>query len=169
MTCCTVRIAGKPEQYAHHDNKRGSTMFATVARPQTGLTNEIDRMFSDFFGNPPLRTDVDVEFSPRVNIKENRDSIAMLFELPGMEKKDIKVTVKDGNLVVSGQREFRDESEDANFVRREIRTGRFSRSFTLPDSLDQGSVKADYKNGILEVKFNKREEVKPREIDINVE
>jgi HSP20 family protein len=144
-------------------------MYATIARPQTGFTSEIDRMISDIFGHQPIRTDADAEFSPRVNIKENRDSIALFFELPGMEKKDIKVTVKDGDLIVSGQREFRDESEDANFVRREIRTGRFSRSFTLPDSLDQGSVKADYKSGILEVKFNKREEVKPREIDISVE
>lgn len=144
-------------------------MYATVARPQTGFSNEIDRMISDIFGHSPFRTDMDVEFSPRVNITESKDHIALQFELPGMEKKDIKVTVKDGNLIVSGQREFHEESEESNFVRREIRTGRFSRSFTLPETLDQNSVKADYKHGILEVKFNKREEVKPREIDINVE
>lgn len=144
-------------------------MYATVARPQTGFSNEIDRMISDIFGHAPFRTEMDVEFSPRVNITESKDHIALQFELPGMEKKDIKVTVKDGTLVVSGQREFSEEKEETSFVRREIRTGRFSRSFTLPETIDQNSVKADYKHGILEVKFNKREEVKPREIDINVE
>lgn len=139
------------------------------SRGQSGLSQEIDRMFSDFFGYPSLRTDMDVEFMPRVNIKENRDNVAIMFELPGMEKKDIKVTVKDGNLIVSGQREFRQDQEDENLIRHEIRSGRFSRSFSLPETIDQNSCKADYKNGLLEVKFNKREEVKPKEIDINVD
>lgn len=137
-------------------------------RSQGGVSNEIDRMFSDFFGFPSLRADMDVEFMPRVNIKETNDNVLLQFELPGMEKKDIKVTVKDNNLIVSGQRELREDEENENYIRHEIRTGRFSRSFTLPETLDQNSCKADYKNGILEVKLNKREEVKPKEIDVNI-
>ena len=143
-------------------------MNNVLVRPDTRFGHEIDRMVSDIFGIPQMRSDAQAEFHPRVNIKENGEGIAMQFELPGLEKKDIKVTVKDGNLIVSGQREFRTESEEANYIRSEIRTGRFSRSFTLPETLDQTSIKAEYKNGILEVKFNKREEVKPREIEINI-
>ncbi len=143
-------------------------MNNVLVRPETRFGHEIDRMVSDIFGFPQFRWDADAEFHPRVNIKESKDNIALEFELPGMEKKDIKVTVKDGNLIVSGQREFRTETEEAAYIRSEIRTGRFSRSFTLPETLDLNSIKAEYKNGILEVKFNKREEVKPREIEISV-
>ncbi|MBK7143443.1 MAG: Hsp20/alpha crystallin family protein [bacterium] len=143
-------------------------MNNVLVRPDSRFGGEIDRMVSDIFGFPHLRSEGEAEFHPRVNIKESRDGIALLFELPGLDKKDIKVTVKDGDLIVSGQREFRAESEEANYIRSEIRTGRFSRSFTLPETLDQNSIKAEYKNGILEVKFNKREEVKPREVEVTI-
>ena len=131
-------------------------------------TKDIDRVFSDFFSVPAFANDPDAEFMPRVNIRDTKDNVILSFELPGMEKKDIKVIVKDGNLIVSGQREFRDEAKDDTFIRSEIRTGKFCRSFSLPETVNAESVGADYKNGILEIRLTKLEEVKPKEIEVKV-
>ena len=143
-------------------------MTSLMVRPFNGWTREVDRMFNDFFTVPAQRTDVEADFAPRVNIKETKDDIRLTFELPGIDKKDIKVLVSDGNLVVSGERNFRGEQEDENSIRTEIRSGKFCRTFTLPDTVNADSVSADYKNGMLEVKLAKLEEVKPKEIEVKV-
>jgi len=78
------------------------------------------------------------------------------------------VTMHDGLLTVSGRREFKQESKDDSCVRREIHSGEFSRSFTLPDTVDADKIQADYRNGLLEIKLAKLEEVKPKEIEVKV-
>ncbi len=132
------------------------------------LAREIDSMFSNFFNFPSFRADDASDFMPRVNIRETKDNVILMFELPGMEKKDIKVTVKDDVLTVSGQRHFKTEEKDDGWVRTEISSGSFTRSFTLPDTVNTDKVSADYKNGMLEIKLAKREERKPKEIEVNV-
>ena len=144
-------------------------MTRALVRPfGHGWAKDVDRMFSDFFGNPVVLNDSDSEFMPRVNISDTKDHVTLSFEIPGMEKKDIKVVVKDGNLIVSGQREFTTEEKDETFVRSEIRTGKFCRSFSLPETISADNISADYKNGILLVKLAKLEEVKPKEIEVKV-
>jgi HSP20 family protein len=128
----------------------------------------MDSLFNSFFNFPRLRTDDSCDFMPRVNIKDTKDNVILNFELPGMEKKDIKVTVKDDVLTVSGQRNFKSEEKDNGWVRTEISSGSFSRSFTLPDTVDPEMVNADYKNGMLEIKLSKRPERKPKEIEVNI-
>lgn len=143
-------------------------MTRAIVRPfGHGWAKDMDRMFNDFFA-PSNWTNTDGDFAPRVNIKDGKDSVTLAFELPGMEKKDIKVMVKDGNLIVSGQREFRTEEQDETLIRSEIRTGSFCRSFTLPETVNAENVSADYKNGILEIRLTKLEEVKPKEIEVKV-
>lgn len=132
------------------------------------ISREIDSLFNNFFNFPRVRTEAVCDFMPRVNIKENEDHITLSFELPGLEKKDIKVMVKDDVLTISGERNFKSEEKDDGFVRSEISSGSFSRSFSLPDTVDSEKVSADYKNGMLEVKLAKREEVKPKEIEVKV-
>ncbi len=144
-------------------------MTRAIVRPLGhGWVRDMDRVFSDFFGSPTNLNDQEAEFMPRVNIKDSKDDVALAFELPGMEKKDIKVMVKDGNLIVSGQREFKTEEKDETFIRSEIRTGSFCRSFTLPETVNAENIGADYKNGILEIRLAKLEEVKPKEIEVKV-
>lgn len=144
-------------------------MTRALVRPfGHGWVRDMDRMFNDFCGSPVACNDSEAEFVPRVNINDTQDHLILSFEIPGMEKKDIKVVVKDGNLIVSGQREFATEEKDETFVRSEIRTGKFSRSFSLPDTVDAANISADYKNGILLVKLAKLEEVKPKEIEVKV-
>ena len=132
------------------------------------IAREIDNMFSNFFNFPMFRADESCDFMPRVNIRDTKDNVILTFELPGMEKKDIKVTVKDGVLTVSGERKFQTEEKEDGYVRSEISSGSFARSFTLPDSVDTDKISADYKNGMLEIKLAKKEEVKPKEIEVKV-
>ena len=151
-------------------------MTNLVLKPQVGLGREIDRMFDQFLTFPMTRfgarshdhADADAEFTPRVNITDTKDKVVLTFELPGIDKKDIKVLLKDGNLIVSGEREFRSELKDENLIRTEIRSGKFSRSFSLGDAVRADSIVADYKNGLLEISLEKVEEIKPREIEVRV-
>ena len=144
-------------------------MTYLTVRPKRDLWgNEIDNWFEDFFRWPVRVRENQEGFAPRVNVDETKDEVRLTFELPGMDKKDIKVTVQDGLLTVSGKREFQHESQDDCCVRREIRTGEFSRSFTLPDTVNGDKISADYKNGMLEIKLAKLEEVKPKEIEVKI-
>ncbi len=143
-------------------------MTNLVLRPFNGVGHEIDRMFNDFFRYPSIHSECEADYLPRVDIKDNKDNVTLTFEVPGMDKKDIKVVVKDGNLIVSGERNFKSEEKDENYVRTEIRQGKFCRSFSLPETVNADSVTADYRNGMLEVKLAKLEEVKPKEIEVKV-
>ncbi len=140
----------------------------TYLVPTNRISREIDNLFNSFFNFPGVRTERCCDFMPRVNIKDTKDDVTLTFELPGMEKKDIKVMVKDDVLTVSGERSFKSEEKDDGFVRTEISTGLFSRSFSLPDTVDGEKISADYKNGLLEIKLTKREEAKPKEIEVKV-
>ena len=141
----------------------------TVRPSNHGHSRSIDHFFDDWFNFPTARAvSYSTDFSPRVNIRETEDSLALTFELPGMKKEEIKVAVKDDVLTVSGQREFKSESNEDEYVRRELRSGSFSRSFTLPDTVDHDKVSADYRDGLLEITLAKREEVKLKEIEVRV-
>ena len=132
------------------------------------IASDIDSLLNSFFNVPSRENYLDADFMPRVNIEETKDNVSLTFELPGMEKDNIKIMVKDDVLTVAGERKSFDEQKDDAFVRREIYSGKFSRSFTLPDTIDPDAVSADYKNGLLLVKLGKKEEVKPREIEVKV-
>ena len=142
-------------------------MRCSVVRPNR-IGHEIDNFFNDFFGYPKVWSVNGASFVPKVDIVENDDSVAMRFEVPGMEKDNFKVNVKDNVLTVSGERKSESEEKADNFIRSEIHSGSFSRSFTLPKTVDVDKINADYKNGILELMLGKREEAKPREIDVKV-
>lgn len=143
-------------------------MTSLMIRPMMNRWNELDRLFENIWGTPANHAECDCDFSPRVNIEENNDRLLLTFELPGMDKKDIKVQVKDRVLTVSGKRELKGETKEGNTVRSEIWSGSFSRSFTLPESINPEKIGADYKNGLLEVRMDKLEEVKPKEIEVKV-
>ena len=140
----------------------------TVRPKRQWIGNELDRMFNDMFRWPVAHREQAEGFAPRTNIHESDDNLKLTFELPGMDKKDIKVTLVDGVLTVSGKREFDQKTEDDHYHRHEIASGEFSRSFTLPDTVNADKISADYKNGLLEITLAKLEEVKPKEIEVQV-
>ena len=136
-----------------------------------------EKIFDNFFSNSPFLEDAgnicnvanaESSFSPRVNITETDDQLKLNFEMPGIDKSKIKVTVKNGLLTVSGERNVEQKTETEDFVRSEIFSGQFSRSFTLPKNVRTDKIKADYKNGMLLISLPKTEESKPKEIDISI-
>jgi HSP20 family protein len=107
-------------------------------------------------------------WTPAVDIYENTDSVVVKAELPGVEKDQISVEVKDGILSLRGERKFEKEVKEESYHRIERAYGSFQRSFSLPVSVDQEKVTAKFKNGVLEVKLPKKEQAKPKQIKVNV-
>ena len=105
---------------------------------------------------------------PAVDIYEKHDSIVVKAELPGVERNQISVEVKDGVLTLKGERKFEKEVKEENYHRIERSYGSFQRSFSLPVSVDQEKVKAKYTDGVLEVELPKKEAAKPKQIQVEV-
>jgi len=141
-----------------------------TVRPSTkDVTRPFESLFEDFFNLPALRRwDVSDSFLPKVDIRETEEEVELTFEIPGMKRDDIKVTLNGDQLTISGERKLDREDKDSGYVRREISTGSFSRSFTLPDYVNRDKISADYKDGLLTVGLAKLEEVKPKEIEVKV-
>jgi len=127
------------------------------------------RFFEPFFGRFPFLDDTAASgtWAPPVDVAEEGDKIMVKIEVPGMEEKDLKVHFEDGLLTVSGERQF-ERKDDRNYHRIERSYGSFVRTFSLPRSVDAGAIKADYRNGVLEIEIPKKDEAKPRQIEINV-
>ena len=108
-------------------------------------------------------------FYPSVDIAEDGKKIVLKTDLPGVEEKDIKLTVDDGTLTLSGERKFEKETTEENFHRVERRFGSFTRSFALPETVDTDKISASYKKGVLEVTLPKTEskEKKVKVVSVN--
>src|SRR4030066_88158 len=105
---------------------------------------------------------------PAVDIYENNDSVVVKAELPGVERDQISVEVKDGILTLRGERKFEKEVKEESYHRIERSYGNFQRSFSLPVSVDQEKVTAKFKDGVLEVKLPKKEQARPKQIQVDV-
>lgn len=106
-------------------------------------------------------------FPVRMDIAEDDNSFKILAELPGLNKDDIKITVKENLLTINGERARNDEEHDRT-IWSDRYFGSFTRSFKLPDTINKSGVSADYKNGLLNITLPKKEETRPQAIDINV-
>ena len=134
--------------------------------PFQGLTrwNEtLDQFFNDFANTPAAESGL---LAPAIDVSEDESRLTVTAELPGLEKKDIELTVKDGLLMLRGEKRMEEEKKDAKFHRIERRYGSFYRALALPDSVDADSVDARFQNGVLVVTLPKRPESKPRNIGI---
>jgi HSP20 family protein len=146
-------------------------MTITRLDPFREFTTLQDRM-NRLFGNVYLR-DEDVtnrsEWIPPVDIFENdHHDLVVKAELPDMTREDIEVTVENNTLTLRGTKKFPGEVKEEQFRRIERSYGTFSRSFTLPNTVDPSKVSAEYKNGVLTVKLPFREEARPRTINVEV-
>ena len=129
--------------------------------------NELDRFFNSFFSQDETEASV-YNFSPVVDIAENEKDFHVTAELPGIDKKDVKITVKENVLTITGEKKQNDEKEEKNFHRTERIYGSFQRCFRLPRTVDNKNIKADFKNGLLEVDIPKLKEAIPEEFVISV-
>ena len=107
-------------------------------------------------------------FAPPVDIYEDEHNITLKMEVPGIDEKDIDVRIDNNTLTVHGERKLEKEEREENFRRVERQYGSFSRSFTLPSSVDPGQVSADYEKGVLKIQLAKKVEAKPKQIKVNV-
>jgi len=123
----------------------------------------IDRFFTRDFDIWEGRTAFDVD------IYEDADNVVIKAEIPGMNKEDISVSLTDDTVTISGKKTEEKKVEKENYYKKEIRTGNFSRSFTLPCAVDREKVKATYKNGVLEIVLPKSEKAKEKEVKVEVE
>jgi HSP20 family protein len=107
-------------------------------------------------------------FAPPVDIYEDEHTIAVKMEVPGIDEKDIDVRIENNTLTVHGERKIEKEEKEENFRRVERQYGSFTRSFTLPSSVDTGQVNANYDKGVLKISLAKKAEAKPKQIKVNV-
>jgi HSP20 family protein len=133
----------------------------------------MDRLFDELMGRG-LRRMADEDrvrgsWSPAVNILEKQDTIHITADLPGMKPEDVEVTVDNGVLTVRGERRFEEASEGESYHRIERVYGVFERTFTLPNSIDTGKIEAKFTNGEMEIVLPKREESKPRSVQVKVQ
>jgi HSP20 family protein len=127
--------------------------------------DRLNRMFSDFYGESFGSR----AWVPAVDIYEtDTHEVVIKAELPDVKKEDIGVSVENNVLTLTGERKP-EQSKREQFQRVERRFGSFSRSFTLPTSVDAGQIAASYKDGVLTIRLPRREEAKPRQITVNVE
>ncbi len=134
-----------------------------------GIEDEMDRVFDDMFFAGPRRHGWYVQrWNPAVDISENDGNIHVDVEIPGMKKEDIKVSLENNVLMLKGEKKQERELKEQNCHRLERRYGSFVRSFELPVPVQADKIKASYKNGVLKIDLPKAEEVKPKEIPIEV-
>ena len=106
-------------------------------------------------------------FVPSVDVYEDEHNTTLKIEVPGIDEKDIEVRIENNTLTVQGERRFEKEEKEENYRRIERQYGSFTRTFTLPNTLDTESVSADYDKGVLNIKLAKKAEAKPRQIKVN--
>ncbi|MDF2458358.1 MAG: Heat shock protein Hsp20 family [Nitrospira sp.] len=133
------------------------------------MSERLNRVFS----RPTLRNTgkenlTVADWMPTVDISETESEYLIKAELPEVRKEDVKVTVENGVLTLQGERRQEKEEKGKRFHRVERSYGSFVRSFTLPESVDEGGVKAEYKDGVLALHLPKSERVKPKAIDVKV-
>ena len=135
----------------------------------TRYTNPLSsRFFEPFFGRFGFADDALTSgtWAPPVDVAEETDKIMVKVEVPGIDEKDLKVHFEDGVLTVSGERQF-ERKDTRNYHRIERTYGTFTRTFSLPRSVDANAIVANYRNGVLEIEIPKKEEAKPKQIAIN--
>ena len=131
------------------------------------LQDRMNRMFDD--AGRTWRTDepaATTTWSPAVDIFETEGEIVVKAELPGMERKDIALNLENNVLTVRGERRFVKETKDDNYHRIERSYGTFSRSFSIPATVDEEKIRADYRDGVLKIVLPKKEQAKPKQIRI---
>jgi HSP20 family protein len=109
-----------------------------------------------------------VDWAPAIDVMETNEEFQIRAELPGVEKKDVKLSVENGVLLISGHREQEKEEKGKRYHKIERAYGHFARSFTVPEAVDPEKVTADFKNGLLTVRLPKSEKARPKSIEVQV-
>lgn len=135
--------------------------------PLEELRNEMDRIFDDMVPFSWREENGKDYWTPSTDMIETEDAYMITVDLPGANKNDIKISVQDHRLTVSGERREEKKEEKENYLRRERYRGSFLRTFTLPESVREDKIKAGFENGVLEIRVPKSEKTKPKTVQID--
>jgi HSP20 family protein len=133
------------------------------------IQGEVNRLFDAFVGRPNGPMTQGRPWLPAVDMHETKDNLVLRLELPGVREKDVTVAITGDLLTVKGERRWEDETKDQKFLHVERLCGQFERLVQLPMAVQADKVKASYRDGVLEVTLPKAEELKPREIKIDIQ
>jgi len=136
--------------------------------PALSFREEMNRLFDDFFSGGLLTFPARGEWAPALDVSETDTKVTVKAEVPGMDPKDIDVSVTGDTLTIRGEKKKESETKDQNYYRMERRYGSFQRVVALPAAVDPSKVTAEYKNGVLAVTMDKKEHTKSRNIQIKV-
>ena len=138
--------------------------------PFRDIQSEVNRLFDSFLGRPTTTATGTGSrvWMPVVDMYETNDDLILDVELPGVREKEISLTITGDVLTVKGDRQFGEQLKDDNYFHMERTYGKFERSIRLPMPVQAGQVTAAYRDGVLEVRLPKAEEVRPKEIRIDV-
>ena len=133
------------------------------------LQDRMNRLFRESYG-PEGRDEslTTSQFAPPVDVYEDEHNVVLKVEVPGIDEKDIDVRVENNVLTVHGERKVEKEEKEENFRRIERQYGSFTRTFTVPSTVDAERIQADYDKGILKIVLPKKAEAKPKSIKVNV-
>jgi len=138
-------------------------MNMTLWRPFESLWRDNrDNLFDNFF-------EPSSNLVPSTDISEDENEYEVKMDLPGIQEKDISITLKDGILEIKGKKQKMDENRGKMYCMSEISYGSFSRSFSISNFVDSNKIKAKYKNGVLSINIPKTEESKPKKVEILLE
>ena len=135
------------------------------------LQDRINRVFRESYGHgsagqdEPLTTS---SFAPAVDVYEDEHTVTLKIEVPGIDEKDIDVRLENSTLTVHGERKIEKEEKEENYRRVERQYGSFTRTFTVPNTVDSEKVSATYDKGVLKVTLPKKAVAKPKQIKVNV-
>ena len=133
------------------------------------LQDRINRVFRESYSGPGHDDSLTAStFAPAVDVYEDEHTVTLKIEVPGIEEKDIDVRVENNTLTVHGERKIEKEEKEENYRRVERQYGSFTRTFTLPTTVDTENVSANYDKGVLKITLPKKAEAKPKQIKVNV-
>jgi HSP20 family protein len=133
------------------------------------LQDRMNRLFRDPRG--PAGQDealATTAFAPPVDVYEDEHNVTLKIEVPGIDEKDIDVRIENNTLTVHGERKFEKDEKEENYRRVERQYGSFTRTFSLPSTVNHDNVQADYDKGVLKINLAKKAEAKPKQIKVNV-
>lgn len=137
-------------------------------RSLASFQEQMNRLFDDTVFRGRLNDSALTNWAPAVDIYETEGELVVKADLPDIEEKDLDIRVENNTLTLRGERKFERSVAEDNYLRVERAYGAFSRSFTLPNTVNPEAIKAEYRNGVLTVHLPKREESKPKQIKVNV-
>ena len=132
------------------------------------LQGRMNRLFRDSYGQESQEALTTTSFSPPVDVYEDEHSVVLKIEVPGIDEKDVDVRIENNTLTVHGERKFEKDEKEENYRRVERSYGSFTRTFTLPNTIDAEQVTADYDKGVLKIRLAKKAEAKPKQIKVNI-